>query len=84
MKTKVSTATVGRAALALTVGVLWAAPTASAGSDFCNSLPPAQIRDCSCGSDNVPGTQEYKDCLAGKVTPPPADAPAPGAPAPSP
>src|SRR6478736_5634289 len=66
MKTRVLMATVGGAAAALAAGVMWTAPSVSAGSDFCNSLPtPAQVRDCSCGSDNVPGTQEYQDCLHG-------------------
>lgn len=72
---------VGRAAAAMVAAVLSAAPSASAGSDFCNSLPPAQIRDCTCGADNVPGTQEYQDCLHGVAAP---QGPAGAPPAPSP
>lgn len=66
------------AVAAVAGAVMWAAPPAWAGSDFCNSLPPAQIRDCTCGSDNVPGTQEFQDCLHGNAAPkPPAEPPAP-------
>ena len=81
MKTRVLVANVVRAAAVLAAAVMWTAPSASAGSDFCNSLPPAQIRDCTCGSDNVPGTPEYQDCLHGNAAP---KAPAAGPPAPSP
>ncbi|UMB68973.1 hypothetical protein [Mycobacterium paraterrae] len=78
MTTRVWTTKVGAAAAAMAAAVMWAAPSAWAGSDFCNSLPPAQIRDCTCGSDNVPGTQEFKDCLHGNAAPkPPAEPPAP-------
>ena len=79
MKTRVLLANVGGAATVVAAAVMGTAPSAWAGSDFCNSLPPAQIRDCTCGSDNVPGTQEYQDCLHGNAAPkaPPADAPAP-------
>jgi len=78
MTTKALMTKFGTGAAALAAAVMWGAPSASAGSDFCNSLPPAQIRDCTCGSDNVPGTQEFKDCLHGNAAPkPPADAPAP-------
>jgi hypothetical protein len=79
MQTRAVMVTVGRTAVAVAAAVLWTAPLASAGSDFCNSLPPAQIRDCTCGSDNVPGTPEFQDCLHGNAAPkaPPADAPAP-------
>jgi hypothetical protein len=86
MKTRVLKATVGGAAAALAAGVMWTAPSASAGSDFCNSLPPAQIHDCSCGADNVPGTDEYQQCLHPNAaapkpaTPPPPAPPAPDAP----
>jgi hypothetical protein len=81
MKTRVLTAAVGGAAAALAAGVMWTAPSASAGSDFCNSLPPAQIHDCSCGADNVPGTDEYQQCLHPNAAPGPAKSPSP---APSP
>jgi len=81
MKTRVLMADVGRAAAVLAAAVMWTAPSASAGSDFCNSLPPAQIRDCTCGSDNVPGTPEFQDCLHGNAAP---KAPAAEPPAPSP
>jgi hypothetical protein len=67
---------VGRAAAVLAAGAMLTAPSASAGSDFCNSLPPAQIRDCTCGADYAPGTQEYGDCLKGILVPP-VDAPPP-------
>src|SRR5271157_6083291 len=79
MKTRVLMATVGGAAAALAAGVMWTAPSASAGSDFCNSLPtPAQVHDCNCGYDNVPGTQEYQQCLHGNAAAPgPASSPPP-------
>jgi hypothetical protein len=86
MKMRVLRATVGGAAAALAAGVMWTAPSASAGSDFCNSLPPAQVHDCSCGADNVPGTDEYQQCLhpnaaaPGPAKSPPAVPPAPDAP----
>ena len=55
VKARILKTAVGGAAAALAAGVTWAAPSASAGSDFCNSLStPAQVRDCSCGADNVP------------------------------
>jgi hypothetical protein len=81
MKRRVLTVTVGGAAAALAVGVMWTAPSASA-SDFCDSLGvPAQVRDCNCGADNVPGTDEYQLCLHGKVAAPgPASPPAPAPP----
>jgi hypothetical protein len=84
MKTRVLMATVGGAAAALAAGVMWTAPSASAGSDFCNSLPtPAQVHDCSCGADNVPGTQEYQQCLHGNAAAPgPASSPPPAPPEP--
>jgi hypothetical protein len=83
MKTRVLMATVGGAAAALAAGVMWTAPSASAGSDFCDSLAnPAQIHDCNCGADNVPGTPEYQQCLHGTAaTPGPASSPAPAPPA---
>jgi hypothetical protein len=82
MKTIILRAAVGGAAAALVAGVMWIAPSAWASSDFCNSLPPAQVHDCSCGADNVPGTDEYQQCLhPNAATPGPAKAPPP---APSP
>jgi hypothetical protein len=77
MTTRALPATVGRAAAVLVAGAMLTAPSASAGSDFCNSLPPAQVRDCTCGSDNVPGTPEYQDCLHGVVAPQAPPAPSP-------
>jgi len=83
MKTRILRATVGGAAAALAAGVMWTAPSASAGSDFCNSLPPSQVHDCSCGADNVPGTDEYQQCLhPNAAAPKPADSPPPAPPAP--
>ncbi len=84
MKTRALMATVSGAAAALAAGVMWTAPSASAGSDFCNSLPPAQVHDCSCGADNVPGTPEYQDCLHPGAAPKVPATPAPEPPAPSP
>jgi hypothetical protein len=82
MMARVLMAMVGGAAAAVTAGVMWTAPSASA-SDFCDSLGnPAQIHDCNCGSDNAPGSPEYQQCLHGAAAAPkPADPPAP-APAP--
>jgi hypothetical protein len=82
MKTRVWMATVGGAAAALAAGVMWIAPSASAGSDFCNSLPPAQVHDCSCGADNVPGTPEYQQCLHPNAAAPGPASPPPEQPAP--
>lgn len=82
MKARMMRATVGGAAAALAAGVMWTAPTASA-SDFCDSLGvPAQVHDCNCGADNVPGSPEYQQCLHGAAavpgpTGPPAPAPSP-------
>src|ERR1700743_3756973 len=84
MKTSVLMATVGAAAAALAAGVMWIAPTASACSEFFYLLPPAQIHDCSCGADNVPGTQQYQQCLHGTAAAPgPASSPAPAPPEPA-
>ena len=73
MKTRVLMATVGAAAAAL-AGVMWTAPSASADTDFCNSLPkPQQVHECNCGFDFAPGSQEFHDCMSGNpVAPPPA------------
>jgi hypothetical protein len=81
MMARVLMATVGGVAAALTAGVMWAAPSASA-SPFCDSLGnPAQVRDCNCGADNVPGTPEYQQCLHGTAAGPgPANSPPPAPP----
>jgi hypothetical protein len=71
MKTRVLMATVGAAAAALAAGVMWTAPSVSAGTDFCNTLPkPQQVHECNCGFDFAPGTQELQDCMAGKAVAP--------------
>ncbi|WP_292974710.1 hypothetical protein [Mycobacterium sp.] len=71
MRTKLLAATVGGAAAALASGVLWTAPSASAQSDFCESLGnPAHIRECNCGAENLPGTPEYQQCLHGTAAGP--------------
>jgi hypothetical protein len=85
MKTRVLMATVGAAAAALAAGVMWTAPPASADTPYCNGLPPKDARDCNCGFDNAPGSQEFQQCLYGNAAAPGAPAPgvpAPGAPAP--
>jgi hypothetical protein len=73
MKTRVLKAAVGAAVAALTAGVMWTAPSASAGTDYCNTLgKPQQVHECNCGFDFAPGSQELQDCMAGKpVAPPP-------------
>jgi hypothetical protein len=71
MKTRVLMATVGTAAAALAAGFMWTAPSASAGTDFCNGLAnPQQIRECNCGFDFAPGSQELRDCMAGNAVAP--------------
>jgi hypothetical protein len=74
MKTRVLMATVGAAAAALAAGVMWTAPSASAGTDYCNALPtPQQVHECNCGFDFAPGSQEFHDCMSGNpVAPGPA------------
>jgi hypothetical protein len=80
MQTRVLTATVGAAA-ALAAGVMWTAPSASAGTDYCNALPPKDAHDCNCGFDFAPGSQELHDCMYGNAAAHgPAAPPAPGAP----
>lgn len=69
MKTRVLMATVGAAA-ALAAGVLWTTPSASAGTDYCNGLSPKDARECNCGFDFAPGTQELHDCLYGGAAAP--------------
>jgi hypothetical protein len=72
MKTKVLMATVGAATAAMAAGLVWTAPSASATTPYCDSLPPKQAHDCNCGFDFTPGSQEFHDCLYG---PPPAPKP---------
>jgi hypothetical protein len=71
MKTRVLMATVGAAAAALATGVMSTAPSASADTPYCNSLPPQQARECNCGFDFAPGSQELHDCLYGNAAPTP-------------
>ena len=79
MKTRVLMATVGAAAAALAAGVMWTAPSASAGTDYCDALPPKDAHECNCGFDFAPGSQELHDCLSGNaaVVPAPPAAPSP-------
>ena len=72
MKTRVFMATVGAASAALAAGVMWIAPSASAGTPYCDSLPPKQVHECNCGFDFAPDSQEFHDCVYGA-----APAPAP-------
>ncbi|BBZ41371.1 hypothetical protein [Mycobacterium conspicuum] len=66
MKARVLMAALGAAATALAAGVMWTVPSASAGTDYCNTLPnPQQIHECNCGFDFAPGSQEFHDCMAG-------------------
>jgi hypothetical protein len=54
MKTRVLMATVGAAAAALAASVMWTAPSASAGTDYCNALPTPQqggiVKTCGLGA----------------------------------
>ena len=70
MKTRVLMATVGAAAGALAAGVMLTAPSASAGSDYCNALPPKDAHECNCGFDFAPGSQEFHDCMSGNAVAP--------------
>jgi hypothetical protein len=83
MKTRVLMATVGAAAAALAAGVMWTAPSASADTPFCNSLAPRDARECNCGFNFAPGTQELHDCLYGNAAAPSPAAPGPAAPGPA-
>jgi hypothetical protein len=78
MKTRVLMATVGAAAAAFAAGVMWTTPSASADTPYCNGLAPKDARECNCGFDFAPGTQELHDCLAGNVAVVPAPPPPPG------
>jgi hypothetical protein len=71
MKTRVLMATVGTVTAVLAAGVMWTAPSASADTPYCNSLPPQQVRECNCGFDFAPGSQELHDCLYGNAVPTP-------------
>jgi hypothetical protein len=62
-------ATLGTAIAAWATGVTWTAPLASADTPFCDTLPPKDARDCNCGANFVPGSQEYHDCLYGAAAP---------------
>ncbi len=83
MKTAL-TATVGALATALAVGVMWTAPSASATTPYCDSLSAKDARECNCGFDFAPGSQEFHDCLYGAAAPAPAAPPPAPAPAPNP
>jgi hypothetical protein len=79
MKARVLIPALGGAAAALSAGVVWIAPSASA-SDFCDSLGnPSQIHDCNCGVDNEPGSPEYQQCLHGAAAVPKPESPPPPA-----
>ena len=70
MKTRVLMATVGASA-ALAAGVMWNAPSASAGTPFCDSLPNAQqAHECNCGFDFAPNSPEFDGCLHGNAAAP--------------
>jgi hypothetical protein len=71
MKTRVLRATLGAVTAALAAGVVWTAPSASADGTFCDTLPPKDVHDCSCGLNFEPGSQEYHDCLYGNAAPTP-------------
>ncbi len=74
LKTRVLMATVGAAA-ALAAGVTWNVPSASATTPYCDSLAPRDARECNCGFDFAPGSQELHDCLYGNAV---APSPKPG------
>ncbi len=74
MKTAL-TAAVGALTTALAAGVLWSAPSASATTPYCDSLPAKDARECNCGFDFAPGSQEFHDCLYGMSAPAPAPKP---------
>jgi hypothetical protein len=62
MKAKVWTAALS-AVSAAAAGLVWTAPSAAAGTPYCDSLPPQQAHDCNCGFDFAPGSQEFHDCV---------------------
>jgi hypothetical protein len=65
MKTRVLMATA-----ALAAAVMWTAPPASAGTPYCDALPPKDAHECNCGFDFAPGSQELHDCLSGNAVAP--------------
>ncbi|WP_407686534.1 hypothetical protein [Mycobacterium sp. HUMS_1102779] len=72
MKTRALMSAVGAAAAALAAGVMWTAPPASAGTPYCDGLgTPQEVRECNCGFDFDPGSQELHDCLYGTAAPTP-------------
>ena len=71
MKTRVLMAKVGTVTAALAAGVMWTAPSASAGTPYCDSLPPQQVHECNCGFDFAPDSQEFHDCVYGNAAPAP-------------
>ena len=69
MKTRVLVATVGTAAAALAAGVMWTAPSASADTPYCDTLPtPQQVHECNCGY-NFTG-EDLQQCLSGNAAAP--------------
>ena len=70
MKPRVLMATVGAAAAALAAGVMWTAPSASAGTPYCDALSPKEAHECNCGFDYAPGSKELHDCLYGNAAAP--------------
>jgi len=70
MKPRILMAPVGALAAALAAGVMWTAPSASADTPYCSALPPKDARDCNCGFNFAPGTQEFHDCLSGNAPAP--------------
>ncbi|OBH30808.1 hypothetical protein A5692_18485 [Mycobacterium sp. E342] len=70
MKAKLLVAMFGAAAAILAAGVMWTAPSVSADSDFCNSLPAKDARDCNCGFNFAPGSPELQQCLSGNAVAP--------------
>lgn len=72
MKSRASMATVGAAAAALAAGVMWTAPSASAGTPYCDGLStPREVHECNCGFDLEPGSPELHECLYGTTVPTP-------------
>jgi hypothetical protein len=71
MKTRMLMATLGTVMAALAGGVMWTAPSASADTPYCDTLPPKAAYDCNCGANFEPGSQEFHDCLYGNAVPTP-------------
>jgi hypothetical protein len=73
MKTRILTATAGAV---LAAGVMWSAPSASANTPYCDSLPkPQQAHECNCGFDFAPGSPEFDGCMKGNAAAPAAPKP---------